>query len=217
MTKNKLALLTVLLLAAVIAAAVMYSRNLRKQIDEVNARIAAENASAPAVPAGSLEGIGGMSINGMEIVQGENGRELWRLVAQSALMSEQGGDIVAQKPYLTYYLDAETAQPGAGRGTVIVESDEGDINQRENILRFIDNVVATHDNDVLTTSLIIYMGEADRLNCPEESFIESSGMRGKAREMSWHLDDNTLHAWGGVSIDFDTKRTARSVPGGADL
>ena len=44
MMKNKLVFIVIFLLAAAILGAVLYSRNLRKQIDETNARIAAENA-----------------------------------------------------------------------------------------------------------------------------------------------------------------------------
>lgn len=210
MTKNKLVFLAVLLFIAAISAALLYSRGLRKQIDEANARIAAESAGQTAD--GASDGIGGMSITGMEIVQGEKGRELWRLVAKDAVMSEQGGDIVAQKPYLTYYLNADQAEPGAEREILLVESDTGDVNQRDNRMRFVGNVVATHNDDVLTTELIIYDGASGRLNCPDESFIESVGMRGRADEMSWHLDDNTLHASGGVSLDLETSRSPG--PGG---
>lgn len=221
MTKNKLALLAVFCIIAAISAALLYSRNLRKHIDETNARIAAESAAnqtpaAGQAPAVAFDGIGGMSISGMEIVQGEKGREIWRLRAESALMSGQNGEIVAQRPHLTYYLDAGNPLPGGERGFITVESDTGDVDQQNNIMRFVGNVVAIHESDVLTTSLIIYEGATERLNCPEESFIRSEGMSGRANEMSWHLDDNILHARGGVNVNFDTARRTLPALGGAN-
>lgn len=204
--KNKLSLAVILLLIAGITAAVFYSRKVRREIDETNARIEARNGNAEA--AGPADGIGSMSITGMEIVQGEQGRESWRLKAQDALMSEQGGDIIAQRPYLTYYFSPGEDKPGVGREVLFVESDTGDVNQQANRIRFVGNVVARYKDDVLTTSLLVYDGRNNRLDCPGESHIKSDNMTGRASRMSWHLDDNTLHASGGVSLDIETAPAA---------
>ena len=200
--KNKLVFIVTLVIIAGIAAAVFYSRSIREHIDTTaNARNETENAERHNR---STDGIGGMSISGMEIVQGEKGHELWRLIANGAVMSEEGGDIIAENPHLTYYMYNESGE----KETLYVKSDTGDVNQKENRMRFIGNVVVTHNKDVLTTNLIIYDGSTNRLNCPEKSWIKSPGMEGEANTMFWHLDDNTLHANGGVNLNLDTKRAA---------
>lgn len=189
--KNRLVFIVTLVIIAGIVSAVLYSRSIREQIDA-------------ATTGGPTEGIGGMSIDGMEIVQGEKGHELWRLIADSATMGEEGGDIIADKPRLTYYMYDESGE----REVLYVTSDTGDVNQKENRMRFVGNVVVTHNQDVLTTNLIIYDGPNNRLNCPEKSWINSPGMKGVANTMSWHLDDNTLHANGGVNLDLETSRAS---------
>lgn len=209
--KSRVVFIVVLLLiAAGISSAVLYSRNLRKRIDATNARIEAESAEQGETGSSRTKAVAGMDIKGMSIVQGEGGRERWMLVAEKLEMSEAGGDIVAQKPYLTYYLAHEASRNA--QNTLYVTSVTGDLDQQGNVMRFVDDVVATREDDVLTTSLLIYEGEKDRLHCPELSHIKSEGMNGTARELFWHLNDNTLHATGGVSLDFETSR--RAGPGG---
>lgn len=216
--KKKLPLIVTFLFMAGISLAIWRSNSIRRDIDESNMRMQAaaglENQGAEDSSGG---GIAGMSVLGLEIVQGEKGHEIWHLVAENAVMSEQGGDIIAQKPYLTYYLNNKSDKLGPGDlatpDVLNVSSETGDVNQQENRLRFAGNVVATHKGDVLRTSQIDYDGGQNRLHCPEESQIEGKGIRGKTREMFWHLDDNTLHARGGVSLNFETGRMI--FPGGA--
>lgn len=208
--KNKLVFIVTFVIIAGIVSAVLYSRSIRKQID---AAVSARNENGTAETSGGpTEGIGGMSISGMEIVQGEKGHELWRLVADGAVMSEEGGDIVAEKPYLTYYMYNENGE----REVLYVTSDTGDVNQKENRIRFVGNVVVTHNQDMLTTSLIIYDGPNNRLNCPKKSWINSPGMKGVANTVSWHLDDNTLHANGGVNLNLETSRASFLTAGQSD-
>lgn len=201
--KNKLVFLAILVVIAAIAGAVVYSRSIREQIDSASAVQPGTEIRQDGTSTGPSDGIGGMSISGMHIVQGEQGHELWNLVADAAVMSEEGGDIVAQNPYLTYYMYDDEG----GRENLYVKSQSGDVNQKDNMIRFVGDVVVTHLEDELTTSVIIYNGPENRLDCPEKSNMNSPGMRGTANTMSWHLDDNTLHASGGVDLDLDTSRS----------
>lgn len=171
-----------------------------------------DDAAAPEAGGQTADSGAAMSIKGLEIQQGENGVELWRLKAAGAVMSQQGGDIVAEKPFLTYYFAEDNLENNTGqaqvaeRSVITVQSDAGDVNQKENRIRFVGRVVAKHEDDTLETEVILYEGQQKHLRCPEPSVLIRPGMRGKANTMLWNLSDNTLHAQNGVSIDIETTR-----------
>ncbi|MDL2285116.1 LPS export ABC transporter periplasmic protein LptC [Desulfovibrio sp. OttesenSCG-928-F07] len=179
-----------------------------------------------------------MTIKGMEIKQGENGVELWHLVAEGAVMSQQGGDIVAEKPFLTYYFYGDLADADNGtaigsapttsgeaakgpdaakneRQLITVESDAGDVNQKDNRIRFVGNVQVKHELDLLKTSVILYEGPENTLTCPEPSVLIRPGVIGRAKTMQWDLNTNMLHASNGVTLDIETTRAAGDslIPG----
>ncbi|MDR2050350.1 MAG: LPS export ABC transporter periplasmic protein LptC [Deltaproteobacteria bacterium] len=155
-----------------------------------------------------------MDITGLEIHQGEDGRELWNLRATRAVMAQQDGDIVAENPFLTYYI-RESASTGAGASfsssgqeeeTVTVQSGSGDVNQRENRIRFAGDVVVKRKEDVLYTNLLIYEGQDRSMFCPETSTLIRPGLRGESAELLWNLADNVLFGKNGVSITLETER-----------
>lgn len=147
-----------------------------------------------------------MSIRGMEIRQGEEGHELWRLKAEGAVMSQQGGEILAKKPFLTYYIKGVEGDDTSNVSILTVESESGDVDQKDDRIRFVGDVQVRHEDDILDTALIIYEGNKNHLKCPEPSVLTRPGMRGLATEVVWDLEENILRATNGVDIDLETDR-----------
>ncbi|MDR2504353.1 MAG: LPS export ABC transporter periplasmic protein LptC [Deltaproteobacteria bacterium] len=151
-----------------------------------------------------------MEIIGVDMRHGEKGKELWRLKADAAVMSRHDGGIVAQNPFLAYYYkDGGLSASRDKSGVIVVRSESGDINQRDNRIAFIGQVRVSREQDLLETSRIVYEGKESRLICPQPSQISRPGLRGTADEMMVNLEDNTWHARKNVRVEFDTRRSVR--------
>jgi LPS export ABC transporter protein LptC len=151
-----------------------------------------------------------MDIIGLKMHQGEDGRELWNLNAARAVMARQGGDIVAENPFLTYYVRRNEGAPFSASGreeeTVTVQSEGGDVNQEDNRIRFTGEVVVKRKEDALYTSLLIYEGRERSMFCPESSILIRPGLRGESAELVWDLATDVLFGKNGVNIDLETER-----------
>jgi hypothetical protein len=162
-----------------------------------------EPRASPVVPL--EEDAPAIQIRGVNIVQGAAGLEQWRLKADSAVMGQRDGDIIAENPFLTYFVygGEEAGAARVVKNLITVESESANIDREGNRLLFSGRVLAARGEDSLRGNLMLYDGGDRRLYCPERTAFARPGLWGDAGELVWHLEDNTLHADKGVDVDLE--------------
>ncbi|MCL1889765.1 MAG: LPS export ABC transporter periplasmic protein LptC [Desulfovibrionaceae bacterium] len=135
-----------------------------------------------------------MEIRGLEMRQGEDGVELWRLKARNAVMPEREGEIIAFDPFLTYFYQNET---------IIVQSDQGELDQKSNRISFTGRVRVMSGQDILLADRLLYEGNERKLYCPDLSTLERAGLSGRSNEFALDLDELVWRGTKGVSVDLE--------------
>ena len=137
-----------------------------------------------------------LALRAITLTQGEGGFELWRLRAEWGNIQRQDDKIFLVEPRLTYFIED---------GSVIyVQSDSGDVDQKEQILRFIDNVLVTQDDTILTGRLLIYDGAARTMTMPEGAELDSATMRGSGNHLVWFMDTKRIETTCNVVIHLES-------------
>ena len=143
-----------------------------------------------------------LALKEVSLSQGEGGFELWRLKAEWANVRQQGEFIFVEQPRLTYFMSDD--------GKVMhVSSSKGDINQKSQVLRFINNVRIIQEDKLLTGDLLVYDGSKKTMMFPDGGDFKSAGMSGNAEQMEWNIDNKLITAEGGVNVLFDADEDPR--------
>ena len=136
----------------------------------------------------------------INLSQGEGGLELWRLKAEWANMQKEDGKIVVDRPSLTYFMpekDKEEKQK-----TLFVTSESGVVDQKEQILRFENQVHITMDDKAIQGNLLVYNGTAKTMTLPNGGEFTGTGISGTAPFLVWDMNNKTIRAEGGVAVEF---------------
>ena len=131
-----------------------------------------------------------LALKSITLSQGEGGIEVWRLKAEWANLIKQDNLILVDTPRLTYFL--EDGQ------VMYVESDKGDVEQKKQILRFIDHVRVTLETRLLTGPLLIYDGADKSMTMPQGGEFSDTDVAGSARFLVWHINTKVIEAEGDV-------------------
>jgi hypothetical protein len=178
---------------------------------------AADGVDAPGDPPGAANGTQGvgneealaLALKNISLSQGEGGFELWRLKAEWANMQKDGDNITVRKPKLTYFSRAE------GEAPLHVSSETGLIQQKNQILRFVDKVRITQDDKVLDGDLLVYDGARKSMTFPRGGEFADSGVRGSADTVEWNIEKQCIVATGNVSVLMHSTAAPGSEAAGA--
>ena len=152
--------------------------------------------SAPDKPAGVNSNALDLALKTISLSQGEGGFELWRLKAAWANVQKQDERILVDEPRLTYFMREE--------GQVMyVQSETGEVDQKSQILRFINKVRVTQNDKLLTGDLLVYDGNAKTMTFPDGGDFASTDVSGNARSIVWHIDNKLIDADGDVFVHLD--------------
>jgi hypothetical protein len=83
-----------------------------------------------------------------------------------------------------------------------VSSVRGDIDQKNQLLRFLQDVRVTRQNGEMRGDLLIYNGTAKTMTFPQGGSFSNSNMGGSASVVRWRLEERLLQAEGEVNVDF---------------
>ena len=144
-----------------------------------------------------------LALKAITLSQGEGGVEVWRLKASWAGMTQEEGRITVEKPRLTYFMPPDNEE-------LHVTATTGDIDQKNHILRFVGDVVASLNDRSLTGARLVYDGTAKTRSFPDGALFQEPGMTGGAQHVVWHVDDRTVTAEGDVNVLFD--RSSAEMP-----
>ena len=136
-----------------------------------------------------------LALKTISLSQGEGGVELWRLKAEWASMQKENGKIIVQRPTLTYFMPEKDK-------TLFITSDSGVIDQKEQILRFIDHVHISQEDKSIRGSLLVYNGTAKTMTFPQGGEFTGTGTSGDAPFLVWDMNHKVIRAEGGVSVRF---------------
>ena len=141
-----------------------------------------------------------LALKTINLSQGEGGLELWRLKAEWANMQKEDGKIVVERPSLTYFMpekDEEEKQK-----TLFVTSESGEVDQKEQILRFENHVHITMDDKTIQGDLLVYNGTAKTMTLPNGGEFTGTGISGAAPFLVWDMNNKIIRANGGVDVQF---------------
>lgn len=138
-----------------------------------------------------------LALKGILLSQGEGGLEIWRLKATWANVRKEEDKIVLEEPRLVYFMHDD------GK-TLHVQAQHGDIKQKKQLLRFMDNVLVSQDDKKITGSLLVYDGLDKIMSFPEGGIFSGTGVSGSAKEISWDINRKLIIGAGGVSVSFDS-------------
>ncbi len=144
-----------------------------------------------------------LSLSGVDLVQGEQGEQLWKLHAVKAWFDQQQGVIQVAQPELTYY-----TQPGTSE--IFVRSERGIVDQKSRVARLWEDVVVTRDSGETRSDLLIYNGTAHSLTMPGDVEFFGVNMNGTARHVTWSLRENTMNAEADVVVHLRLRPASAS-------
>ncbi len=170
------------------------------------------------------EDLTALALKGINLAQGENGIELWRLKANWASVLKEGDMIEIKEPSLVYFMQPDNEE-------LRVTSQQGTINQKSKDIQFIGDVLARTGNSTMRADLMRYDGAAKSMQLPDGARFFSPGVNGTAGNVVWDMFTKVISASGGVTVDWtDSGRdpflggqgigeipaASTSVPDGAD-
>lgn len=137
-----------------------------------------------------------MTMDNLDISQGEKGEVLWNLKADAANMLREDETILVRNPRLVYFLPEK-------RGQVLVVSKNGVVDQRNDKMRFESSVKSTHEDNELLSELLEYDGSRRVLHSPDKAEFSNLQMNGTSNSLDWELDEQVLTADGDVVVNWN--------------
>jgi LPS export ABC transporter protein LptC len=131
----------------------------------------------------------------LELVQGSDGKELWRVRAKSAQYSLDQRIVQVLRPQLSAYV-------GPNHEEVFIRSDTGEVNQAGNTLTLRDNISGRFGEFALTSDVFDYIGAMKKAYFKGRVVITRPDFMVNATTVEINLDTRELTAAGGVSAEL---------------
>ncbi|MDQ7834515.1 MAG: LPS export ABC transporter periplasmic protein LptC [Humidesulfovibrio sp.] len=131
----------------------------------------------------------------LELVQGADGKVLWRVRAKSAQYRMDQRIVQVLGPQLTAYV-------GADRQEVFIKSDTGEVNQQGNTMTLRDNITGRFGEFVLTSDVLDYIGAMKKIYLKGQVSVSRPDFSVNATTVEINLDTRELTAAGGVTAEL---------------
>lgn len=131
----------------------------------------------------------------LELVQGADGKVLWRVRAKSAQYSMDQRIVKVLTPQLTAYV-------GTDRQEVFVKSDTGEVNQQGNTMTLRDNITGRFGAFVLTADVFDYIGAMKKIYLKGRVGVSRPDFSVNATTVEINLETRELTAAGGVTAEL---------------
>jgi LPS export ABC transporter protein LptC len=132
-----------------------------------------------------------LSLQGVRLSQGKEGRTAWTLQADKARFDEDSGLLHLGRPRVTYRSETE-GDP------VFVQAPEGEVSQERNTARMWSGVQARYQGHTVTADRLDYVGRQDRITFTGQVVMSGRGTTIHAPRATIDLKDNVMTARGGV-------------------
>lgn len=131
----------------------------------------------------------------LELVQGSDGKELWRIRARSAQYSLDQRIVQVIRPQLSAYV-------GADREEVFIKSDTGEVNQSGNTMTLRDNISGRFGTFALTSDVFDYIGAMKKAYFKGRVIVTRPDFTVNATTVEINLETRELTAAGGVAAEL---------------
>jgi LPS export ABC transporter protein LptC len=131
----------------------------------------------------------------LELVQGSDGKELWRVRARSAQYSLDKRIVQVIGPQLSAYVGPE-------RDEVFIKSDLGEVNQLGNTVTLRDNIAGRFGEFSLTADAFDYIGAMKKAYFKGRVIVSRPDFTVNATTVEIDLDTRELTAAGGVEAEL---------------
>jgi LPS export ABC transporter protein LptC len=131
----------------------------------------------------------------LELVQGSEGKELWRIRAKTAQYSLDQRIVQVLRPQLSAYVGAE-------REEVFIKSDTGEVNQSGNTLTLRDNIAGRYGDFALASDVFDYIGAMKKAYFKGRVIITRPDFTVNATTVEINMETRELTAAGGVSAEL---------------
>ena len=148
----------------------------------------------------SLEDSLGLALKGVNLSQGENGIELWRLKASWARLSKDRESIQVDSPTVQYLLG-----DGLNNDTITVRSDKGKIVENQNTIILWKNLLIAQDNKSLTGPYLLYDTKKRHIYFPDGAQFTSPQATSAAGKVTWDLKSNIISGKNGIKVTIHAK------------
>lgn len=136
-----------------------------------------------------------LSLKGIELLQGEQGEEQWRMKAKGAWYDQKEGVIQVSHPEITYFTKPDHQQ-------IVVRSGRGVVNQQSRVARLWENVEIEREGGYIRCDLLVYNGTNHTLNMSGKVHFDGPDIFGSATNVTMLLNENLLQAEENVSIEM---------------
>ncbi|OBQ50130.1 LPS export ABC transporter periplasmic protein LptC [Halodesulfovibrio spirochaetisodalis] len=147
-----------------------------------------------------------LSLQGIELKQGEDGQELWTLKASNGWYQKDESIIDLAEPDIVYFVQPK-------RDRVHIVAPHGTINQREGIARLWGDVTVTNEKGTIKSSELSFEDKKKMLFMTGSVTFSGDGFNGSADDANWNLKNNQITATGNVTVNFRAAKL-KDVTGG---
>lgn len=134
-----------------------------------------------------------LSLSGVNLSQGKDGRKLWNLNATGADYAEAGDQLTLTDPVIVYW-DRNNTDP------IQVMAPRGQVWQKEDRARMWDGVTATQGEYTMQARTLDYAGQNRTLVLDGDVEVTSTAMKGRADLLTYFLDTGDFLAQGNVRV-----------------
>lgn len=137
-----------------------------------------------------------LSLQGINLSQGKDGRKFWSLNATAADYAEDNGSLTLEAPIVTYWGDGEAAG-------LQVRSPRGQVWQKQDRARMWDGVNATNGQYTLDGRELLYSGADRTLHMNGTVHLQGDGVAGQFDTLTYFLDTGNIIARGNIQVTLN--------------
>ena len=134
-----------------------------------------------------------LSLEGVELSQGRDGRKLWSLRAAGADYADAGKELSLNAPVITYWGEDEDIP-------VQVAAPKGQVWQKEDRARMWDGVNATRGEYLMHAETLDYLGAERKLAMAGGVDLAGRNMQVRSDAMTYFLESDEILATGNVRM-----------------
>ncbi|MBG0775805.1 MAG: LPS export ABC transporter periplasmic protein LptC [Desulfovibrionaceae bacterium] len=133
-----------------------------------------------------------LTLRGLDLTHGEQGRAQWRLTAKAAQYLQDSGTVKVDNPSVVYYFEK-------GGGNMTVAASQGLVLQDRKQARLWPDVEGRYQDNVLRAGELFYNGTSESLTLADGVYLQGDQFACNATRMRVDLKTNEIVADQGVS------------------
>ncbi len=159
----------------------------------------------PEVATSPEEEVAGHMLKNINLVQGKDGVQLWRLKAAWGTMQQADGLVSLELPDIIYYLQPDNEE-------VHITAKKGEVQQDQNIVRLWDDVTALYEGNRLNAARMDYSTESHIMVFDQGATITGETMRAEAGRLEWDTEGNIIYGSDGVKVVYTPSAAPSNGP-----